>query len=121
MKKLNEIILRKLILETIDEQVIVEGKKKKRLKEVEPVRSPEQPPESFNKAHAQTAAGIAQSTGQTDEVPDVDVAQILDQQKFASAVEAVNSGDDMKAIGGWSVLGGIADKIKEIIKQREGK
>lgn len=41
MKKLNESVLRRLILETIDEQVMTEGKKKKKLKEVEPANSDE--------------------------------------------------------------------------------
>ncbi len=42
MKKLNENLLRKLIIETIEEQsgLVTEGKKKKKIKEAEPVPQP---------------------------------------------------------------------------------
>ena len=39
MKKLNEAVLRKLILETIEEDLFTEGRKKK-IKEAEPVQQP---------------------------------------------------------------------------------
>lgn len=39
MKKLNEVVLRKLILETIEEDLFTEGRKKK-IKEAEPVPQP---------------------------------------------------------------------------------
>lgn len=41
MKKLNESVLRKLIMETLGESSITEGKKKKRLREVDPVPQPD--------------------------------------------------------------------------------
>jgi len=37
MKKLNESVLRKLIIETIESDLVIEGRKKKKIKEVTPV------------------------------------------------------------------------------------
>lgn len=126
MKKLNENVLRRLILETIDEQVLGEGKKKKKLKEVEPANSDnplaDETPETqsaLEKAHTQTATGIAQTTGQTQSVPDPDVAAALDESDFSEAMEAIKSGDKMRELGGWQVLDDIADAIKKMSKTRK--
>jgi len=83
MKKLNENVLRRLILETIDEQagVVTEGKKKKeKLKEAEPVptESPEDRATAAEQdvAHSKTAADIAANTMNPD-VPTFNVAQYM--------------------------------------------
>ncbi len=103
MKKLNEDIIRKLIMETLEEVSLGEGRKKKVEEVDEPLSDPEQDVTAGMEAEPQP-----QDFG-------------LDPQQFSAALEAVNSGDEMKELGGWSVLGSIADKIKTIVKEKEGQ
>ncbi len=93
----------KLIIETLEEQFVDEGRKKA----VEEVDEPLQNPEA-DVTPGMEAEPQPQDFG-------------LDPEQFNAALEAVNSGDKMKELGGWSVLGNIADKIKTIIKEKEGQ
>jgi hypothetical protein len=99
MKKLNEDIIRKLIIETLEET----KKKVEEVGEEGPLQNPEQ-----DVAHGMESEPQPQDFG-------------LDPEQFSAALEAVNSGDKMKELGGWSVLGTIADKIKTAIKEKEGQ
>lgn len=112
MKKLDNNVLRKLILETIEESSILsEGKKKKkRLKEVEPV-----PQASDDEPLRNPEQDV---TGMEAEPQPEDFG--INPEQFQAALEATRSGDQMKEIGGWSILGKIADQIKDAIKKKEG-
>lgn len=112
MKKLNEDIIRKLIIETLEEQFVDEGRKKA-VEEVEDGVNP-------SDYDARTAGGSDSRDADRDPESEPQPQDFgLDPKRFSAAVEAVNSGNDITKVGGWSVLEKIADAIKKIIKNND--
>ena len=142
MKKLDESVLRRLILETIDEQagVLVEGKKKKKLKEVEPAGTPAPETDKVN-SREETDANYNDHWGEADP-PDATYTEYegdnvqrgglnipnqlnLSNEEISNALSSLNDKNPVTRVGAWSILTNVAEwitsKDKEIKKASEGK
>ena len=94
MKKLNENVLRRLIMETIDEQsgVVTEGKKKKKLKEVDPV------PEATAPVHQPEDTGMETGRDESEPQPkDFGLGLEFSEQEKQQAHETLDKAFEMAA------------------------
>ena len=119
MKKLNEQVLKQLILETIEEDLLAEGKKKKRIKEVEPVPQPtpvdtsgDRPPAGMNNPDFDMSDAEAANMS----APAIDVETLTKQFQDAvkAAVDARQSNDQMKIVAAEASVKFVLDKVKDI-------
>ena len=112
MKKLNEEVLRRLIMETIDEQAgkLNEGKKKKKLKEADPVEEPLRNPEQ-DVAHGMEAEPQPQDFGMAPQFTDDQIKHAHDA--LDKAFEFAKSGNPM-------LKGSSEDMLKQIMKMFKG-
>ena len=119
MKKLNEQVLKKLILETIEEDLLTEGKKKKRIKEVEPVPQPtpvdtsgDRPQSGMNNPDFDMSDEEAQKMS----APSVNIETLTQQFQDAvqAAMEAKQSGDQMKIVAAEASVKYVLDQVKSI-------
>ena len=123
MKKLDNNVLRKLILETIEESSILsEGKKKKRMKEVQPVpqadeESPVNPEQDV--AHGMESEPQPEDFGMGENaMPHLSEKEV---QLYTNALHALNDEDELRAAGALGILEKLADYIKERMKQSNNK
>jgi len=117
MKKLNENLLRKLIIETIEEQsgLVTEGKKKKKIKEAEPVPQPSVNPE----------ADVATGMNNPDfDMSDAQAANMMPQfsdDQIKNAHDALDKAFEFAKSGNPMFKSSSEDILKQIMKMFKGE
>jgi len=120
MKKLNEAVLRKLIIETIEGDLVTEGRKKKKIKEVTPV------------GQEQEENPLGQDPGRTDigmnsknfDMSDAEAGNMMSQfsdEQIKYAHDALDKAFEFAKSGNPMLKGSSEDMLKQIMKMFKGE
>jgi len=114
MKKLNEAVLRKLIIETIEGDLVTEGRKKKKIKEAEPVPTPMNP-------HGDVAQGM---NNPDFDMSDAEAGMMMPQfsdEQIKYAHDALDKAFEFAKSGNPMLKGSSEDMLKQIMKMFKGE
>jgi len=120
MKKLSTDVIRKLIIETIEESNLVEGRKKKKLKEAEPVpqaAGAEDPRKNDPSAGAEYTDWANKVDAQNPPVPNED--NIMDAIK--QALEIAKNSNPVVASGARGMLKDLFKQIEQTLPVEQQK